>query len=105
MLTLANLPALLLVLNLNGGPDDGTGRGSASDAPRPAPETREVGFARLHLDRDIQFEIHDNRASETVERLSRNRETSAAGGLPRRLDRKRSRGLRHVCNPTNCSGK
>lgn len=98
MLLLANLPALLLVLNLAG---DEPPRGSSMEPAQR--EFTEVGFARLHMNRDIRFVISDSRARQTLERLEAAGRPASAHGLPKRLEPRRSgRTLIEVCGQLRC---
>lgn len=85
MLVLANLPALLLVLNLAG---DEPPRGSSMEPAQR--EFTEVGFARVHMNRDIRFVAADTQARDTLERLETAGPPPSARGLPNRLESRRS---------------
>lgn len=104
MSVLANLPALLLVLNLAGDPGEETPRGSVVQPTER--ETRDVGFARLHMNRDIRFVISDNRTRETLERLEAAGRPASARGLPKRLEPRRSSVLPiEVCGKLRCPSR
>ncbi len=102
MSVLANLPALLLVLNLAGDPGEQSPRGSTVQPAET--ETRDVGFARLHMNRDIRFVISDNRTRETLERLEAAGRPASAHDLPSRLESRHSSvPLIEVCGKLRCS--
>lgn len=105
MLVLANLPALLLVLNLAGEPGDEKPVGSAvQPAAQPAEqESRDVGFARLHMNREIRFVAADAQARETMEKLESAGRPASARGLPNRIEPGSSSLLRmEICDLLRC---
>lgn len=102
MLHLANLPALLLVLNLAGDPGEETPSGSAVQPTER--ETKNVGFARLHMNRDIRFALSDTRAQESLEAVEAAGPPESARGLPYRLKPRLTDGLPllQICETMGC---
>lgn len=84
MWLLTNLPALLIVLNLAGDPGDEEPVGSAVQPIEQ--ESRDVGFARVHMNRDIRFAVSDSRAQETLDAVEAAGRPESARGLPYRLE-------------------
>lgn len=104
-MVLANLPALLLVLNLAGNPGDERPGGSAvQPAVQPAErESRDVGFARVHMNREIRFVAADTQARETLEKLEAAGRPASARGLPNRIEPAGSNVLRmEICDLLRC---
>lgn len=102
MSLLANLPALLLALNLAGDPGEETPHGSAVQVTEQ--ESRDVGFARLHMNRDIRFAVSDTQAQESLEAAEAAGPPESARGLPYRLEPRNADGrpLLQVCETMGC---
>lgn len=102
MWLLTNLPALLMVLNLAGDPGDEEPGGSAVQPVER--ESRDVGFARVHMNRDIRFAVSDTRAQETLEDVEGAGPPDSARGLPYRLEPRALDGvhLLQVCETMGC---
>lgn len=90
---------MLLALNIAASPADKESRDAAMTRDAA---TRNIGYARLRINRDVRFVVDDDSATLKIEPLQRAGKPDNAHGLPRFLDREPGRMLipfEHLIKP------